>query len=179
MPYRPHVVQAVGELHKENAGVVVRRFKKFSQILRLTAFILEAQHFELRDAFHQPRRLAAEDLLYLAVARLGVLKSVMQKRRGDHDVVKLLINQIFGDRDRVAEIRLAGPSQLAAMLSLRVIVGVPNQVGIGIGIVFSYFLNKFLHSGDIVVGCRMSAVLRFNCPVVLQPHPFWIWRSSV
>ena len=79
---RAHVVQAVGELHQQDADVAADRQHELAEILRLLGAVrLQLEPGQLGDAIDQPGDLRPEPLLDLGRADRGVLDHVVQQRR--------------------------------------------------------------------------------------------------
>ena len=76
---RAHVMQAVGELHQNNANIVDHGQKHFANVFdlaRLRGHHVQAADF--RDAFDQPGDFRAETLLDSRQRKFSVLDNIMQ-----------------------------------------------------------------------------------------------------
>ena len=117
-PHGAHVVQPVGDLDHQDARVAGHRDDHLADGLALGG---GAQHHlvELGDAVDEMADLAAE----LGGQRLervaGVLDGVVQQRRHQRGGVHPELGQDVGHRQRMGDVRVAGPAQLVGVPLLR------------------------------------------------------------
>ena len=103
-----HVVQAVGELDQEHAGVIGDREQELAEILGLLGVLGdEVELAELGQAVDQTADLLAERLVDLLAGDRRVFDRVVQHRRGDRGVVDLELGQDRRHFERMGEIGIA------------------------------------------------------------------------
>ena len=140
-----HVVQAVGELDQEHAGVVGDGEQQLAEILGLLGVPGdEVELAELGQAVDQPADLLAEHLVDVLARDRRVLDRVVQHRRHDRRVVDLELGQDRGDLERMGEIGIAGRALLAAMRLHREHIGAIQQILVGARIVAADPLDQFV-----------------------------------
>jgi hypothetical protein len=111
---RPQVVQAVGELDQDDAGVPRHREDHLPVVLRLRLLAaLEVDAGQLRDAVDELADLLAELRSDLVEADVSVLDDVVQERSCDRLVVELKLGTDACDRVRMVDELLAGAALLA------------------------------------------------------------------
>ena len=142
---RAHVVQAVGELHQQDAYVVGDRKQQLAQILRLLGFLgNEVELLQLGQALDQHADFLAEQLVDFRTRRRRILDGVVQERRGDRRVVELEVGQDRGDFQRMREIRVARSALLLAMRLHRIDIGAVEQGFVGIRVVAADAIDQFV-----------------------------------
>ena len=101
MAERPHVVQAVGELHEDDADVVDHREQHLAEVLRLPLLARrERDGADLGHAFDDVRDLGAEELLDALDGGQRVLDDVVEQAGGDGHRVELHVGEEVGDGER-------------------------------------------------------------------------------
>ena len=114
---RAHVVQAVGELHDDDADVARHGEEHLAEVERL--LLVHAAHLdvgELRHAVHEPGNRLAEQARHVGERDLGVLDRVMQERRTDHVAIHVELGQNDGDLNGMVDIELSRATLLGRML---------------------------------------------------------------
>ena len=110
---RAHVVQAVGQLDQDHAQVARHRQQHLAEAFgRRFLAVLELQLVELGDAIDQFRHGLAEFGGQGFQRQRRVLDGVVQDRRDQGLDVDLLLGEHAGHRDRMGDVRLAGPARL-------------------------------------------------------------------
>ena len=95
-------MQAIGELHQEDAGVVGDREQQFAEILGLLRMLGdEVELAELGQAVDEPADLFAERLVDILARDGGVFDRVVQHGRDDGRVVDFQFGQDRGDFERM------------------------------------------------------------------------------
>ena len=130
---RPHVVQAVGELHEDDADVVHHRQQHLAEVLGLPLLARrERDGADLGDPLDDVGDLGAEELRDPLDGGQGVLDDVVEEAGGDGDDVELHVGQEVGHLERVDQVRLAGVADLSLVLEGREHVGPPQQLEVGV-----------------------------------------------
>ena len=125
---RPHVVQAVGELHQQHANVVRHGQQELAEILGLLGtFRCQLDARQLGDAVDQIGDLDAEEIGKLVDRRASVLDGVVKDRGDDGRRVELQVGQNARDFDGMREIGIAARPHLTAMLLHGVDIGAVDQ----------------------------------------------------
>ncbi|MGY4289639.1 hypothetical protein ACVWXO_008905 [Bradyrhizobium sp. LM2.7] len=133
---RPHVVQAVGELHQENADVVSNGQQQFAQILGLLGLARhQLQPLQLGQALDQGADLGPEDLVDLGPRRFGVLDRVVKQRGHDGRIIQLQVGENRRHLEGVREIRVARGAGLRTVRLHGVDIGAVQKIFVGVGIV--------------------------------------------
>ena len=84
-----HIVQAVGDLDKDNTDVLRHRHQHLAQIFHLLVFLAGVLHTgQLRDTLDDVRNGLSELAGNVVVRKLRVLDDIMQERRNDGVLVK-------------------------------------------------------------------------------------------
>ena len=126
---RPHVVQAVGELHQDDADVVDHRQQHLAEVLGLALLARrERDGADLGHPFDDVRDLGAEQLLDPLDRRERVLDHVVKQPGGNRHGVELHVGEEVGDGEGVDQVRLARVTDLASVLERREDVGSPQQL---------------------------------------------------
>jgi hypothetical protein len=133
---RPHVVEAVAQLHQDDADVARHRQQHLAEVLGLLLLLGRPRQLaELGDAVDQERDLLAEQLLELLDRRRGVLDAVVEEPRAHARHVELELGDEVGDRQRVGDVGIARAAGLAFVGLGGEVVGAADDVEIGVGIV--------------------------------------------
>ena len=128
---RPHVVQAVGELHHDDADVVDHGEEHLAEVLRLPLFARrERNRAELGHALDDVRHLGSEQLLDALDRRERVLDDVVQQAGSDGHDVESHVREDVGDLERMDEIRLTGMANLSLVLERREDIRLSQQFDI-------------------------------------------------
>jgi hypothetical protein len=94
-------VQPVGQLHQQHADVARNRDQQLAEILGLLGTLAdEIQLLDLGKALDQIADFLAEKPVDLGARGVGILDRVMEKRRGDCRVVKLIFGECSSSRSR-------------------------------------------------------------------------------
>ena len=133
---RPHVVQAVGQLHQQHPDVVRHREQQLAEVLGLRGLRgLQLELVELGDPVDQAGDDGAEQALDLVERGARVLDRVVEEGGRDRGRVEAEPGQDAGDLDRVVEIGVARGSQLGAVRLHGEDVGPVEQVLVGVRVV--------------------------------------------
>ena len=100
---RPHVVQAVGQLHQKNTNVIRHGEHQLAEILRLLGAL--AKQFQLRkfgNAVDEVCNLVAEVFLYVVDGDVCVFNRIVQERRHNRGHVEFQFRQDGRDFQRNA-----------------------------------------------------------------------------
>ena len=117
MVQRPHVVQAIGQLHQDDPDVVHHRQQHLAEILGLPLLARrERNGAELGHPFDHVRDVGPEQLLDALDRRLGILDDVVQQTRGDRDDVELHVREQIGDLEGMDQVGLSGVADLPLVL---------------------------------------------------------------
>ena len=143
---RTHIVQPVRQLDEHHADVLAHGEDHLADGLRL---LLHAggkvKALELGDAVHQQRDLLAELLLDdLERHVLAVLHGVVKQARSDGRRVEHQVRQDAGDRAGMDEIRLTGLSLLSRMRLLGEMIGLFDQLHVGLWVVFDQYPDQLI-----------------------------------
>ena len=140
-----HIVQAIGELHEQDAHVFGDGEQELAQVFRLRGLARhQFEPIELGEALDELPDVVAEYVVDIGTGRVGVLDRVMQERRGDRRVVKLQIGENGGDFERMGEIGVAGGALLTAMRLHGVDIGAIEEVLVGLRIVLPHPLDQLV-----------------------------------
>ena len=140
-----HVVQPVGELDQQHAGVIGDRQQKLAEVFGLLRMPGdEVELAELGQSVDQPADLLAERLVDVFARDLGVLDRVVQHRRDDGGVVELEVGQNGRDFERVGKIRIARGALLHSVRLHRKDVGAVQELFIGVWIVAADTFHQFI-----------------------------------
>ena len=144
---RTHVVQPVGELDQDDPDVVDHRQQHLAEVLGLALLARgEADGADLGHPLDDVGHLGAEHRLEAVGRGQGVLDDVVEQAGGDGDRVHLEVGQDGGDLERVHEVGLARVAHLPAVLEGREDVGPPEQLDVGVRIVFPDFFQQVLET---------------------------------
>ena len=147
MVERPHVVQAVGQLHQDDADVVDHREQHLAEVLRLALLARRKRDgADLGDAFDDVGDLGAEELLDAVDGGQRVFDDVVQQSGRDRHRVELHVGQEVGDRQRVNQVRLAGMANLSPVLESGEDIRPPEQLDVGVRTVGPDFFEEILEA---------------------------------
>ena len=133
---RPHVVQPVGQLDEDDAHVVDHRQQHLAEVLCLPLLARrERDGADLRHALDDVGHLGTEEVADVLDGGERVLDDVVQQAGRDGDVVEPHVGDERGDLEGMGDVLLAGAPHLPRVLEGRELVGAPQQVGVGIGVV--------------------------------------------
>ena len=142
---RPHVVQPVGQLDEDDPDVVHHRQQHLAEALGLPLLARrELQARQLGHALDDVGDLFAEQLADLLDGVRRVLDDVVEQAGGDRDDVQPQVGQDVGHLERVDQVGLSRPPDLALVLVGGEHVGPPEQLGVGLGIGRAHFLDEVL-----------------------------------
>ncbi len=140
-----HVVQAISQLHKEDADIISNRKQELAEVLGLFCFSgNQIQALDLSKPLYELADLFAKHAINLGTRGIGVLNGVVKKGDSNGCVVKLQIREDCSNFKRVGNIRIPRGAGLGTMLLHGVNICLVEQCFIRIGIVAGYFLNKFV-----------------------------------
>ena len=109
-------MEPVGELDEDDPDVLGHGQEHLADVLGLLLLVaVGAEARQLGDAVDELGDLAAEALLDVGQAVLGVLGDVVEERGLDRDRVDAELGQDLGRGDRVRDVRLAGRPALAGV----------------------------------------------------------------
>ncbi len=142
---RPHVVQAVGQLHHDDPDVVHHGEQHFPEVFRLPLlFGRERDGAQLRDPFDDVGHVGAEGLLDFLDGGEGVLYHVVQEAGGDGDDVQPHVGEDVGHFQRMDEVGLTGVAHLSLVLEGGKHVGPSQQFDVRFGVVDADFFDQVL-----------------------------------
>ena len=142
---RPHVVEAIGQLHQDDADVVDHRQQHLAEVLRLPLLVRrERDGADLGHALDDVGDLGPEQLLDALDGGEGVLDDVVEQAGGDGDGVQPHVGEDVGDLERMDEVGLARVADLSLVLERREDVGAPQQLDVGVGGIGPNFLDQVL-----------------------------------
>ncbi len=129
---RPHVVEAVGELDKNDPDVVGHGQQHLAEVLGLTLlFGLEVNLSDLGDAVDQVCHLDAEHPLQFLPGGEGILDGVMEQPGHHRWHVELQVSQYARHLHGVNEIGLSRETRLSLVDLGAVDIGLADQVQVG------------------------------------------------
>ena len=147
MAERPHVVQAVGQLHQDHADVVDHREQHLAEVLRLPLLARRKRDgADLRHAFDDVGDLGAEELFDPLDRGQRVFHDVVQQPGGNRHRVELHVGQEVGDGKRVDKVGLSGVTDLSPMLEGGEDVRPPQQLDVGVRAVGPNLLQEVLEA---------------------------------
>jgi hypothetical protein len=157
---RAHVVQAIGELHQQHPDVPGHGEQELAQVLRGALILaLRLDLGKLRNAVDETGDVLAEQPLHFFGRGDRILDRVVKDRGDDRLVVQPQIGEDARNFDRVAVIRIARSSLLAAMRLHREDVGAVDHRLVRVGIVSPYLLEQFiLPQHRTNMGCGAAAL---------------------
>jgi hypothetical protein len=128
---RPHVVQAVGELDQDDAGVLGNREEQLPVVLDLPLLgRVERKVADLGEAVDDFGYLFSELCLYFVDADASVLYYVVDESTGDGDRIQLQINQDLRDLDAMRYVLVPGKALLPFVRPLAEAIGARKQVAV-------------------------------------------------
>ena len=162
---RPHVVEAIGQLHEDDADVVHHRQQHLAEVLGLALFArLEGDRADLGDALDDVRDLGPEPLGDDLDGGERVLDDVVEQAGGDRDNVELQVGEEVGHLEGMHHVRLPGVPHLPLVLEGREHVGAAQQLEIGIRAVCANLLKQILEANH---GARcLSHVCWWTCFII-------------
>src|SRR5439155_5435770 len=108
----------------------------------------EGQLADLADAVNQVGDLLAELALQLVLGGAGVLEDVVEEAGGDGRDVHLEVDEEVGDREGVAQVRLAGGALLTLVRGLREAVSARQYIKISAWLILGNLLAQRLELGQ-------------------------------
>jgi hypothetical protein len=144
---RAHIVQAVGELHEENADVFRGGEDELLEVLGLdqqARRVAAADLWQLGDAVDEVGHFPAEQLLDFLALDVAVLDHVVQQAGDDRRLIELEVGEQAGDRHGVREVRITRMAHLLAVLHDGEHVGGVDGFLVGVGLVGLYLLDKLV-----------------------------------
>lgn len=140
-----HIVQAVGELHQQNAHVIGNGEQQLAQVFRLLGLAgNEIELLELGQPLHQPADIFAEQLIDFGTGGGGILDRIVQQRHRDGRSVEMHFGEDRGNFQRMRDIGVAIGPLLLAMFLHGVNIGLVQQGLIRIRFIFLNPLNEFV-----------------------------------
>ena len=113
----PHIVDAVGQLHQDDADILHHGQQHFAEALRLPVLGREEiQLAQLGDAVHAARHVFAEFLAHLFPGDAGVFHHVVKQSRLHGDDIHAHVRQDMGHHEWVHHVRLAGTAALSLVV---------------------------------------------------------------
>ena len=147
MVQRPHVVDAVGEFHEDDADVIHHRQQHLPEVFGLPLFGgLERDGADLRDALDDVRHLRPEAFGDDLDGGERVLDDIVQEPCGNRDNVELQVRQEIGNLERMNHVRLTGMPHLSLVLERGEDVRPAQQLEIGIRAVGANLLEEILEA---------------------------------
>ena len=111
---RLHVVQAIGELHENDANVLDHREHHFAEAFSLCLCpAVKLNLVEFADAVNEQRDFVAELFFYFFERRFGVLNRIVQDRRHDRLGIEVHLGELLSDSDGVRNVGFPGLAGLA------------------------------------------------------------------
>ena len=142
---RPHVVQAVGELHQDDPDVVDHRQQHLAEVFRLPLLARrERDRAQLGHALDNVGDIGAEQFRDALDRRLGVFDDVVEQPGGDRHDVELHVGELIRHLQGVHEIRFPRVANLPLVLEGGEHVGPPQQVNIGVRVDPPDFFDEVL-----------------------------------
>jgi len=144
-----HIVQAVGQLHQNHPDIAGHGEHHLAQVFCLLLGLrFEFDLGDFRYAVNQFGHFRAELGSKLFFANATVLKYVMQHCRHQTLVIHVHVDQDIGDRQGMADVRVAAAPVLALMGALGKLVGTHNPGDlIVVQITFQPF-NEIVNGGQ-------------------------------
>ena len=125
----PHVVQAIGKLHHDDANIVGHREQHLAEVLGLLLFLGgEVNLADLGDAVDDVSDVGPEDRLDILERHERVFDNVVQQSDADRDGIHLHFGQDVGDFQRMGQVGLAGGADLSLVFFGGKDVSAANQV---------------------------------------------------
>ncbi|MNZ56051.1 hypothetical protein D3C78_739890 [compost metagenome] len=113
---RPHIMQTVCQLNKNNANVLRHRYKHFAIVLILLLFLgAELDLLKLRKTVYQHGTGFAKFRPYGLQIHDGVFHNIMKKRGDNRQYVHLHIYKDISDRNGMQNVRLSRFPNLSVM----------------------------------------------------------------
>ena len=144
---RTHVVEAIGELHEDDADVVDHRQQHLAEVLRLPLLARrERDGADLGDPLDDVRHLGAEVLLNLLDGGQGVFDDVVQQPGGDGHRIEPHVGEDAGHLERMHQVGLPRMPDLSLVLQRGEHVGPAKELAFLVGGVGSDPLEKVFES---------------------------------
>ncbi len=140
---RPHVVQAVGQLHHDDPHIVDHGQEHLAETLGLALLTRgKLQAGEFGHALDDVGDLLTEQFPDFLDGIGRVFDDVVQEAGGDGHDVQTLVGQQIGDFQGMHQIRLPRSTDLSLVLVGRKYIGPPEQFGVRIRIGGPDFVDK-------------------------------------
>ena len=111
-----HVVEAVAQLHQQDAHILAHGHQQLADILRVEQVpVREGQLAHLGEAVHDVGHFLPELGLHLGLGHQGVFHHVVEHAAGHAHGVQPPVRQALGHRQGVEEVGLAALSQLGGV----------------------------------------------------------------
>ena len=124
---RAHVVQTVGKLDQDDAGILGDRQQQLAIILDLAVLgRVERQMADLGQAIDDLGDLLAELRFDVVDGYCGVFDDVVDQPAGNGGRIELQIDEDLGDFDAVRDVPVAGETLLALVRALAEPIGAPE-----------------------------------------------------
>ena len=134
---RAHIVQAVGQLHHDDANVIDHRQQHLADVFRLARFRRgHVNAADFGDAFDEVRHVGAETFFYAGDGVFGVFDGVVQERGRQCGGIHAHVGKDVGDLEQVRDIRIAGGAELVAVALGSYFIGSAHNPRIFGGTVF-------------------------------------------
>ena len=144
---RPHIVEAVGEFHEDDANVVDHGEEHLADALGLALFARRKRNgADLGNTFHDMGDFGTEELADAVDRGQRVFDDVVEEPGGNRDGVELHVSEEVGDRERVDQIRLARMAHLSPVLERRKHVGPAQELDVRIGAVRPDLFDQVLEA---------------------------------
>lgn len=102
---RPHIVEAIGQLHEQDAYVLAHGKYELAEVLGLLcAIALQLEPGQLRYAIDEPCYSLAKAPLDLGEGERCILDRVVQERRDEASSVEPVACEDIGDGQRMGDI---------------------------------------------------------------------------
>ena len=145
-----HVVQAVGQLHHDDAHVVAHGQDHLADVLGLGLFlVVKGDAADLGHAVHDVGTLVAKVFGNVVDGNRGVLNSVVQKAGCYGGLVKSHAGKRVGDSQRMGKIGLAGQAHLAGMGCSRKDIGLLDKFQVGVLVGGHNLVENFLYTNHM------------------------------
>ena len=140
-------MQAIGQLHEDDADVIHHRQQHLPEVLGLPLFARrEGDGTDLGYAFDDMRHFGPEQFVDPLDAGEGVFDDVVEEAGGHGDDVELEIGQEVGHLERMHHVGLARVAHLSLVLEGGEDVRPPQQLEVCLRAVAPHFLDKILEA---------------------------------
>ena len=131
-----HVVKAIRQLDEDDAHVVHHRQQHLPEVLRLPLLARRKwNRAYLRDPFDDVGDLGTEESAHVLDGGQRVFDDVVQQARRDRHVVEMHLGDEVRNLQRMRDVLLSGPPDLARVLQGRELVGPMQQIRIRVRVV--------------------------------------------